>query len=384
EKPSINEKPSKEFQVESKSLKDLQNNSTLPINSQTTEEVKEVIEFLITETSKALQDPNYIESCQTFEQNEGDNINFDSSISNTRNDPQDKLAPQIADTMENIVKQVEIILQNESNISYPNDTDTNTNETTYILVEEDINQDIIDVMDDLIKEIELKAQTTIQAEPNTKPSKKVEENINCKITSAQNQPERPPPPSTKTNIEKCPEALTSLKEHYDYKGLLGRGKFGQVYFLCHKITKEEVAAKIVYSRRVKASEKGIWPTLAHPNILKLLEQHVFGEYHIFVSPKQEKELLDIIHKAPFTEVKLYMLDALRGLEYLHHMGLCHLDIKADNILIGKHGAMICDFGFVAQSKGLTNSDFGLPVLCTTTSTICSLSCTESACVDVLT
>ncbi|KAG8176171.1 hypothetical protein JTE90_011133, partial [Oedothorax gibbosus] len=323
EKPPINEKPSKEFQVESKSLKDNQNNATLATHSQTTEEVKEVIEFLITETSKALKGPNHKESCQTFEQNEGDNINFDSSISNTRDEPQDKLAPQIADTLENIIKQVEIILQNESNISYPNDTDTNTNETAYILAEDkDINQEIIDVMDDLIKEIELKTQPTIQDEPNVlqkiespinddqqteiqdnskcyspaKPSKKVEENKNCKITSAQNQTERPPPPSAKTNIEKCPEALTPLKEHHDYKGLLGKGSYGQVYLFRHKITKEEVAAKIVLSRRVTASEKETWPNLAHPNILQLLAQHVFGEYHIFISPKQEKRLLDIIRK----------------------------------------------------------------------------------------
>ncbi|KAG8195848.1 hypothetical protein JTE90_008540 [Oedothorax gibbosus] len=364
----------------SNGLKDHQNNSTPSIKSQT-EEVKEIKEFLITETANASQGPSHKATCQTFEQDAGDNINRGSTVSNLRGKSQEaKLVAEIAETLENIIKQVELVTQNESNILNPVDDDKNNNETTHILVEDrDIDPEIIGVMEDLIKGVELNAQPTIQNELNilqnidylinqdqlteiqdpskmsstVKPPKNIMENKNGRTTSAQTPPE---------STEKYPEALTPLQENYVYKGQLGKGAYGQVHRLRHKLTKEEVAAKIVKSRHVTSSESEIWPNLAHPNLLKLLEQHPFGEYHIFVSPKQDKRLVDIIYKAPFTDIKQYLLDALCGLEYLHHMDLCHLDIKADNILIGKQGAMLCDFGFVSPSKGLRNASFKPPVI----------------------
>ncbi|KAG8174038.1 hypothetical protein JTE90_010111 [Oedothorax gibbosus] len=103
------------------------------------------------------------------------------------------------------------------------------------------------------------------------------------------------------------------------------GGFGQVYLLRHKITKDEVAAKVVVrSGQVTTAEQDIWPNLDHPNILRLIEQHQYGEHNIFLGPVPPG---------------------------------C---VKLNNILIGKHRAMLCDFGFMAQSKGLKNSSFAPP------------------------
>ncbi|MCD9561421.1 hypothetical protein HAX54_020527 [Datura stramonium] len=43
-------------------------------------------------------------------------------------------------------------------------------------------------------------------------------------------------------------------------------------------------------------------------------------------------------------IRYYTKQILQGLEYLHSMGIAHCDIKGQNILLGKTGAKIADFG----------------------------------------
>ncbi|KAG8179397.1 hypothetical protein JTE90_011406 [Oedothorax gibbosus] len=498
--PSIEENISNQFKGDSSVLKDHQNpHSTLKIN----EEVKEILEFLITNTDNAAQVPHLTVSCHIFEQNASGDINSNSTKSNSGAEGgiqhQDaKIAPEIVETLEFLIEQVELGIQNEPNSSHP--VDNHQNGTMHVLVEDqDMDPEIIGIMDDLITGVQLEVESTIQSEPNyiekvkslinhdngkemegslkkfppAKPPrglKKISDELNTltvetvadnhrgaeirgslkkfppakpprglkKISAELNTlqtvetsandcrgaeiqgllkkfpPAKPPrgmkkmsaelntlptvetladnhgdpeiqgcclpaksprspekvkekcpstsparPPHPETKEKTWPKALTPLKVNYCYKGQLGMGGFGQVYFLRHKITEDEVAAKVVVrSSQVTNAEQDIWPNLDHPNILGLIEQHQYGKHNIFVSPKQETSLIDI--KVPFTQVKQYLLDALRGLEYLHTLGLCHLDVKLDNILIGKHGAMLCDFGFMAQSKGLKNSSFAPP------------------------
>ena len=49
---------------------------------------------------------------------------------------------------------------------------------------------------------------------------------------------------------------------------------------------------------------------------------------------------------PIILVKLYTYQLLRGLAYLHALGLCHRDIKPSNCLINPvtHELKLCDFG----------------------------------------
>ncbi|KAG8195594.1 hypothetical protein JTE90_002213 [Oedothorax gibbosus] len=66
----------------------------------------------------------------------------------------------------------------------------------------------------------------------------------------------------------------------------------------------------------------------------------------------------------FQEIQKYLVDAMRGLNYLHSQNLCHLDIKPDNILIDANGAKLCDFGCIAgaYTNNLTYvSDLGMPL-----------------------
>lgn len=67
----------------------------------------------------------------------------------------------------------------------------------------------------------------------------------------------------------------------------------------------------------------------------------------FVSPLLSADLHDSVEEdpIPFDKLQKYVKDALKGLAYLHSTGLCHLDIKAANILVDEKSAVICDFGF---------------------------------------
>ncbi|KAG8174037.1 hypothetical protein JTE90_010110 [Oedothorax gibbosus] len=182
--PSIEEKNSNKFQGNSSGLKDHQKpHSTLEIN----EEVKEIVEFLITNTDNAAQVPHLKVSCHVFEQNAGDNINSDSTKSNSGAEGgiqhQDaKIAPEIAETLDFLIEQVELGIQNEPNLTHP--VDNCKNGTTHVLVEnQGIDPEIIGVVDDLVTNHDngTEIQGSLKKIPPAKPPrglKKISDELN--------------------------------------------------------------------------------------------------------------------------------------------------------------------------------------------------------------
>ena len=160
------------------------------------------------------------------------------------------------------------------------------------------------------------------------------------------------------------------------KEIIGSGAFGQVYLAKIKKTNENVAVKIVFQdKRYRNRELSIMKPLSHPNIVKLL-----GSYKT-ISPnsKNNEEYLNCIMdyipetlsnlilknqneqtKFPLILIKLYSYQMLKSIGYLHSLGICHRDIKPQNILINPddYTLKLCDFGCAKKLiKGKENISY---------------------------
>jgi glycogen synthase kinase 3 beta len=146
--------------------------------------------------------------------------------------------------------------------------------------------------------------------------------------------------------------------------VIGNGSFGVVYQakLCE--TGELVAIKkVLQDKRFKNRELQIMRKLDHDNIVKL-------RYFFYSSgdKKDEVYLNLVLEFVPETVyrvarhysknkqtlapllIKLYMYQLFRSLAYIHSVGICHRDIKPQNLLLDPDTGVLklCDFGSAKQ------------------------------------
>ncbi|CAF0749101.1 unnamed protein product [Adineta ricciae] len=162
-------------------------------------------------------------------------------------------------------------------------------------------------------------------------------------------------------------------DDFEIGNLLGRGRFGYVYCGREKQTRFVVALKILFKAQLKNSkmeqqvkrEIEIQSNLKHPNILRL-----YGFFH------DEQRIYLLLEYAPGGELYrrmqtektlreseaagyVYQLSRILNLLVLevrldNPINLCKnhviVDIKPENILIGKYGILkLADFGWSAES-----------------------------------
>ena len=164
------------------------------------------------------------------------------------------------------------------------------------------------------------------------------------------------------------QKLTENDLIFDKKDIVGQGAFGEVFLAKIKKTGEKVAVKKVFQdRRYKNRELSIMQKLNHPNIVKLLSFY-YTKANI---PKAKNDdvflncIMDYVPetlsilisknkhqgtKFPSSLLKLYSYQMLKSIGYLHSIGICHRDIKPQNILIDPldYTLKICDFGCAKQ------------------------------------
>ncbi|UJR33683.1 hypothetical protein I4U23_021112 [Adineta vaga] len=183
------------------------------------------------------------------------------------------------------------------------------------------------------------------------------------------------PPSSDMVISNNNEEKKSIKtsswtvDDFEIGNLLGRGRFGYVYCGREKQTRFVVALKILFKAQLKNSkmeqqvkrEIEIQSNLKHPNILRLYgffhdEQRIYLllEYapggELYRRMQTEKTLRE-------SEAAGYVYQLCNALNYLHtkrkyqiYNDYIVIDIKPENILIGKYGILkLADFGWSAES-----------------------------------
>eukprot|EP01029_Cantina_marsupialis_P029526 TRINITY_DN781801_c0_g1_i1.p1 TRINITY_DN781801_c0_g1~~TRINITY_DN781801_c0_g1_i1.p1 ORF type:complete len:374 (+),score=91.23 TRINITY_DN781801_c0_g1_i1:86-1207(+) len=142
--------------------------------------------------------------------------------------------------------------------------------------------------------------------------------------------------------------------------IVGNGSFGVVFQASVIETGEVVAIKKVFQdKRFKNRELQIMRKLNHPNIVLLkhcfysdgekpddLYLNLVLEYVPNTVYRISKSFRRLHTPMPMLYVKLYVYQLCRSVAYIHACGICHRDIKPQNLLLDEEKAVLklCDFG----------------------------------------
>ena len=194
-----------------------------------------------------------------------------------------------------------------------------------------------------------------------------------------NETDIPPTNEPRSNGEGAFSGANSEVVTYDAQRMIGHGSFGAVFLAKVGKTDETVAIKkVLQDRRFKNRELQIMRQLAkqkHPHIVQLK--------HHFISKgsKTDDVYLNLVleyvpetvysvakHHArskepvPLLATKMYMYQLARALAHIHGMGICHRDIKPQNLLVDPAtlSLKLCDFG---SAKMLVKGEANVAYIC---------------------
>lgn len=158
--------------------------------------------------------------------------------------------------------------------------------------------------------------------------------------------------------------------------VIGNGSFG-VVFQAKLVESGELVAikKVLQDKRFKNRELQIMRRLEHCNIVKL-------KYFFYSCGDKKDEVFlnlvleyipETIYKVarhhskqkqtiPISYIKLYMYQLFRSLAYIHALGVCHRDIKPQNLLLDPESGVLklCDFG---SAKHLVRGEPNVSYIC---------------------
>ncbi|XP_061575341.1 serine/threonine-protein kinase SIK2 isoform X2 [Cololabis saira] len=144
---------------------------------------------------------------------------------------------------------------------------------------------------------------------------------------------------------------------YDIERTLGKGNFAVVKLARHRITKTEVAIKIIDKTQLDAvnlekiyREVKIMKMLDHPHIIKLYQvMETKNMLYLVTEYAKSGEIFDYLAKhgrLSELEARRKFWQILSAVEYCHNRNIVHRDLKAENLLLDGHmNIKIADFGF---------------------------------------
>ncbi|KAI1812040.1 Pkinase-domain-containing protein [Poronia punctata] len=156
-------------------------------------------------------------------------------------------------------------------------------------------------------------------------------------------------------------SVTLVEKYGKCQEVVGRGAFGIVRISHKKVENgEKLFAVKEFRRRPEESEKKyskrltaefcISSSLRHPNVIHTLDllKDQKGDYCEVMEYCSGGDLYTLVltaGKLEVLEADCYFKQMMRGVEYMHEMGVAHRDLKPENLLLTCHGALkITDFG----------------------------------------
>lgn len=197
--------------------------------------------------------------------------------------------------------------------------------------------------------------------------------------TAAHAPATPAAPNANANGSSSQSQQGAENISYSAERIIGNGSFGVVFEAKVVETNEVVAIKkVLQDKRFKNRELQIMRQLVkdpHTNIVAL--KHCFYSQ----GEKQDELYLNLVleyvpetvysisrrhHKhntpLPLMFVKLYLYQLSRALAHIHALGICHRDIKPQNLLVNPKNQQLklCDFG---SAKALVQGEPNVSYIC---------------------
>jgi len=196
--------------------------------------------------------------------------------------------------------------------------------------------------------------------------------------------------------EKVQDGLTGETKEMQYTQckIVGNGSFGVVFQTKLSPSGEDAAIKrVLQDKRFKNRELQIMRIVRHPNIFELKAfdysngdrvrdtDALMGVQTALMAAQKDEVYLNLVlefvpetvYRAsrhfnklkttmPILEVKLYIYQLFRSLAYIHSQGICHRDIKPQNLLLDPNSGILklCDFG---SAKILVENEPNVSYIC---------------------
>lgn len=205
-------------------------------------------------------------------------------------------------------------------------------------------------------------------------------NASANVKKENNPPLSKEPPKLTTVVATKGKGDDETEEiSYTDAKVIGNGSFGVVY-QARLIGSNELVAikKVLQDRRYKNRELQIMRRLDHQNVVQLLyfffisSSDRFGREEVYLHlvlefiPETVNKVARHYAKSkqtiPMFYIKLFMYQLFRSLAYIHSMGICHRDIKPQNLLLDPESAVLklCDFG---SAKQLVKGELNVSYIC---------------------
>jgi len=174
-----------------------------------------------------------------------------------------------------------------------------------------------------------------------------------------------PAPAGSETLGPDVESPPELSDHPRYRilGKLGAGGMGVVYKAEHRVMGRLVALKVLSPRTTAKRgavdrfrrEVRLASRLSHPNIVTAHDADEAGGLHFlvmeYVDGMSLDKLLDRKGSLPVTTVCHFIRQASLGLQHAFERGMVHRDIKPQNIMVTRKGAVkVLDFGLACVAR----------------------------------
>jgi eukaryotic-like serine/threonine-protein kinase len=146
---------------------------------------------------------------------------------------------------------------------------------------------------------------------------------------------------------------------YEIVAPISSGAVGAVYRARHLGTGKEVALKGLLRRagtRRFEIEARLLATLDHPRVVRVLDHFDHDGDHFLVTELVDgPSLAHVLSERgapglPVHEAVDYAREACDALAYVHEQHVVHRDVKPENLILGRDGIVLVDFGIAREDR----------------------------------